>query len=67
MTIRAVVADNPLPTTFSLAFVLALLATAVHASTADSFATTLRLAALTAVLFLFAAGFWVGPVGERYL
>lgn len=67
MTIRAVVADHPLPTTFSLAFLLALVVTAVHGLTADSPTNTIRLAAFTAVLFLFAAGFWVGPVGERYL
>lgn len=67
MSIRGVIADYPMPVAFSLAFVVVLIATVASAATTDNVVTTLRLGALTAVLFLFAAGFWIGPVGERYL
>ena len=67
MSIRGVVADYPMPVTFSVAFAVVLVATVASALTTDDVVTTLRLGALAAVLFLFAAGFWAGPVGERYL
>ena len=67
MRIRGVVAEHPMPVAFSLAFLAALVATVASALTADGVVLTLRLSALTVVLLLFAAGFWAGPVGERYL
>ena len=67
MGIRDAFGAHPVPVVFSVAFALALLATVAAALTSDGVVTTLRLGALTVVLFLFAAGFWARPVGERYL
>ena len=67
MGIREAFVAHPVAVVLSAAFALALLATVVVAATTTGVVLTLRLAALTVVLFLFAAGFWAGPVGERYL
>lgn len=68
MNVRRTVAAYPVQVAFAAAFAVALLATVGYvAGGGDSTTTALRLAALTTVLFCFAAGFAAGPLAERYL
>ena len=68
MNVRRTVADYPVQVVMGAAFAVALLATVGYvASGGESTGLALRLAALTTVLFCFAAGFAAGPLAERYL
>ncbi|UIO98969.1 hypothetical protein Hbl1158_10530 [Halobaculum sp. CBA1158] len=67
MDTRRTVAEYPLQVLLGVAFLVALVATALVAATGESLALTLRLAALTTVLFAFAGGLSAGPLAERYL
>ncbi|WP_435125836.1 hypothetical protein [Halobaculum sp. D14] len=66
MNVRRFVAAYPVPVVLTLAFAVAVVATAVSAA-AGAAGDALRFGALAAVLFVFAAGFWLGPAEERYL
>ncbi|MFC6785959.1 hypothetical protein ACFQFH_08635 [Halobaculum halobium] len=67
MDTRRIVAEYPLQVLLAAATLAALVATALVAAGGSTVPTTLRLAALTTVLFLFAVGFSAGPLAERYL
>ena len=67
MDARRIGADYPVQVVLGGAFVAALLVTVGYALTGESTATAIRLAALTTVLFGFAAAFAAGPLAERYL
>ncbi|WP_277552491.1 hypothetical protein [Halobaculum limi] len=67
MDVRRTIAAFPLQVLLGAATFVALVATLVVASGGASLALTLRLAALTTVLFVFAVGFSAGPLAERYL
>lgn len=66
MNLREFVGTYPLPVVLTLGAVAALGWTVLEATTPGSTATTLRAAALTTVLVIFAAGFWAEPAGEWY-
>lgn len=67
MDVRRTVAAYPLQVILAAAALAALVATAAVAASGDSLGLTLRLAALSTVLAVFALGFSAGPLGERYL
>ncbi|MXR40959.1 hypothetical protein GRX01_06340 [Halobaculum sp. WSA2] len=67
MNPRRTVAAYPLQALLAVATVAALVATAVVAAGDAPLSFTLRLAALSTVLFVFAVGFSAGPLAERYL
>ncbi|MFC7137121.1 hypothetical protein ACFQRB_13005 [Halobaculum litoreum] len=67
MDTRRILREYPLQVLLAVAAAAALVATVAVAAGGSSLSTTLRLAALTVVLFLFAVGFSAGPLGERYL
>ena len=68
MDARRTVADYPVQVVLGTAFLAALLVTVGYvAGGGGSTALALRLAALTTVLFGFAAAFAAGPLAERYL
>jgi len=64
---RRTVAAYPLQVLLAVATAAALVATAVVAAGDAPLSLTLRLAALSTVLFVFAVGFSAGPLAERYL
>jgi hypothetical protein len=66
MNLRRLLAEHPLPSLLTVAAVGATLWTATSLVTAGSTTTTIRLAALTTVLTVFAGGFWLGPAAEWY-
>ena len=67
MNPRRAVAAYPLQVLLGVATVAALVATAVVAAGGGPVSRTLRLAALSTVLFAFAVGFSAGQLAERYL
>ncbi|MFC7070243.1 hypothetical protein [Halobaculum lipolyticum] len=67
MDTRRLLREYPLQVLLAVATLAALVATVAVAAAGDGVATTLRLGALTFVLFCFAVGFSAGPLGERYL
>ncbi|ESP88742.1 hypothetical protein [Candidatus Halobonum tyrrellensis] len=67
MDVRRTVVDHPLPVVFAAAFAVAFVATVGYVAGGGSTGLVLRLAAVTTVLFGFAAAFAAGPLAERYL
>ena len=67
MDTRRFLREYSLQVLLAVATLAALVATVAVAAGGSSFSTTLRLGALTFVLFCFAVGFSAGPLGERYL
>lgn len=68
MDTRRLLREYPLQALLAVATLAAGFATlAVAAGGAASTTTTLRLGALTFVLFVFTLGFSAGPLGERYV
>ncbi|MFB9824040.1 hypothetical protein [Halobaculum roseum] len=67
MDTRRLLREYPLQALLAAATVAALFATLVVAAGGAASTTTLRLGALTFVLFVFTLGFSAGPLGERYV
>jgi len=63
--LRSLVAVSPLGSLFVACAAVATVGTAL--TLGGSTAATLRAAALSVVLWGFAAGFWAGPIAERRL
>jgi hypothetical protein len=66
MDARHLFAEYPVPVVLTAATVLAAVWTLVQFAGPAPVTATIQAAALTTVLFVFAAGFWAGPLSERY-
>lgn len=67
MALPRVVREHPVALALSLATVLAALGTAGYVAAGGGARMTIRLAALTVALAVFAVAFWVPAVGERFV
>lgn len=66
MDARRLFAAYPVPMVLTVGTVGAAAWTLVQFAGPAPATATIQAAALTTVLFAFAAGFWVGPLSERY-
>jgi hypothetical protein len=66
MDIRRGVVAHPVPSALTAGAVLAALVTVAQFAVGTPLRATIRTAALTTVLAVFAAGFWIGPAAEWY-